>query len=432
MSHSRITRMSALGAGLISSVLLLSGCSAPAEEAAPATQADIGECSPDGVTITAQYANQGQAAAELGKKSMEETYPGLTVDLKAAPEGTSYDELTQQIVADIAAGSRPDVIMLGLDQLRFWVEKYSPREIDRSSLRDTYIDDYLDVGTLNGKTYVAPFQISVPVLYTNTTLTESAGVSELPTTHSEVLDGARQVQEKTDVTTPIQIPRDNIAWWFVQAFVGSGGAEYANEDGTAGFDNEEGYEALKIYETIGAEKLQDPVSWQDSISVFSRGEAAYFFGTPAVGATVDAAVGDSFEWTISDMPIPDGGSAVLPAGGNGWMTLSDDECRSAYAGELIGAMLDPTVIVESSKVNSYIPVDVAAKTELLELAEAQGPLGYAWRYEGVPVAGGGWPGESLARTNQYLQDMVQGMIDQAQPSKEIVPETVSRIDALSN
>lgn len=133
MSHSRITRMSALGAGLISSVLLLSGCSAPAEEAAPATQADIGECSPDGVTITAQYANQGQAAAELGKKSMEETYPGLTVDLKAAPEGTSYDELTQQIVADIAAGSRPDVIMLGLDQLRFWVEKYSPREIDRSS-----------------------------------------------------------------------------------------------------------------------------------------------------------------------------------------------------------------------------------------------------------------------------------------------------------
>ncbi|MEE2524511.1 extracellular solute-binding protein [Pseudarthrobacter sp. J64] len=420
----------AVGAGLIASALFLTGCSA-ADESAPIARADVSSCDPDGVTITAQYASQGQAAAELGKAAMEEKYQGLTVDLKAAPEGTSYDELTQQVVADIAAGSRPDVIMLGLDQLQFWVEKYSPQAIDTDSLRDTYDRDYLDVGTVDGTTYVAPFQISVPVLYTNTTLTESAGIDELPTTHSEVLKDARAVQDKTDVSAPIQIPRDNIAWWFVQAFVGSGGGTFVNDDGTAGFDSNEGRAALEIYQTIGDEKLEDPVGWQDAISLFTQGNVAYFFGTPAVGASVSASIGDSFDWTISDMPIPDGGTAKLPAGGNGWMVLSDDACRAAFSNELIGAMLDPEVIVKSSLANSYIPVDSAAKAELLQRPEADGPLGYAWRYEGTPVAGSGWDGENLGRTNQYLQDMVQSMVDQGQDVSDVVPDTAARISALA-
>lgn len=423
-------RALAFGAGLIASTLALTGCSA-AQETAPSAQVDVSSCDPSGVTISAQYASQGQAAAELGKETLEKKYSGLTVNLKAAPEGTSYDELTQQVVADIAAGSRPDVIMLGLDQLKFWVEKYSPQAIDTDSLRDSYDRDYLSVGTVDGTTYVAPFQISVPVLYTNTTLAESAGIDALPTTHSEVLEDARAIQEKTDVSTPIQIPRDNIAWWFVQAFVGSGGGTFVNKDGTAGFDSEEGRAALKIYQTIGDEKLEDQVSWQDSIAQFTQGNVAYFFATPAVGASVAANIGDSFDWTISDMPIPDGGTAKLPAGGNGWMVLSDDACRAAFSNELIGAMLDPEVILTSSLANSYIPVDTEAKAELLQRPEADGPLGYAWRYEGTPVAGSGWAGENLGRTNQYLQDMVQSMVDQGEDVNDVVPSTADRISALT-
>ncbi|RJT87236.1 extracellular solute-binding protein [Cryobacterium melibiosiphilum] len=419
----------AVGAGLLASALFLTGCSATVESD-PIVQADVSTCDPTGVTITAQYASQGQAGAELGKAALEEKYQGLTVDLRAAPEGTSYDELTQQVVADIAAGSRPDVIMLGLDQLRFWVEKYSPQAIDTDSLRETYNRDYLDVGTVDGTTYVVPFQISVPVLYTNTTLTESAGITELPTTHSEVLENARTIQDETAVSAPIQIPRDNIAWWLVQAFVGSGGGTFVNDDGTAGFDTEEGRAALEIYQTIGEEKLEEPVSWQDSISLFTQGNVAYFFATPAIGATVTSSVGDSFDWTISDMPIPDRGTAKLPAGGNGWMVLSDDACRAAFSNELIGTMLDPEVITTSSLANSYIPVDSAAQAELLQRPESDGPLGYAWRYEGSPVAGSGWDGENLGRTNQYLQDMVQSMVDLGQDVNDVVPDTAARISAL--
>lgn len=133
----------------VASLGALTACSGSGQTAAPVEQADVATCDPVGVTLTAVYASQGQQGAELAKNQLEEKYRGLTVELKAAPEGTSYDELTQQVVADIQAGSRPDVIMLGLDQLKFWVDNYNPRPLDGSVLKDTYRQNFLDVGTLS-------------------------------------------------------------------------------------------------------------------------------------------------------------------------------------------------------------------------------------------------------------------------------------------
>ena len=428
----RRLRVRSLGAALLTATSLaaLTSCSGSGEVAAPAEQADVSSCDPSGVTLTAEFASQGRQGAELAKEQLEKKYPGLTVELRAAPEGTSYDELTQQVVADIQAGSRPDVIMLGLDQLRFWVDNYSPRPLDTSVLKDSYRKNFLDVGTINGTTYVAPFQISVPVLYTNTTMAGQAGIDELPTTHSQVISNAEKIKEKTG-KKPVQIPRDNIAGWFVQAFTQSNGARYVNDDGTAGFDTPQGREALEIYRTIGEKGLQNPVSWQDSIKEFSSGQAAYFFGTPAVAATVKKAVGDSFDWTVSDMPVPDGGTASLPAGGNGWMVLSDDACRAAYSSEMISNMLDPQVIASSARENSYIPVDTAAQDMLRQDADYDSPLGYAWKYEGTPSAGGGWPGQSMGRVNQTLQDMVQQMTDQGRSVDEAVSDAVKKINGVT-
>ncbi|WP_211255116.1 hypothetical protein, partial [Microbacterium ginsengisoli] len=70
-------RALAFGAGLIASTLALTGCSA-AQETAPSAQVDVSSCDPSGVTISAQYASQGQAAAELGKETLEKKYSGLT------------------------------------------------------------------------------------------------------------------------------------------------------------------------------------------------------------------------------------------------------------------------------------------------------------------------------------------------------------------
>ncbi|MEU6698720.1 extracellular solute-binding protein [Pseudonocardia sp. NPDC046786] len=370
------------------------------------------------------YAPYGEVAAGLAKPIFESRYPGLTVDLR--PTSTvGYDDLTQQIVTDIAGGARPDVAMIGTGQLQFWVDRYGPQPIDPAALKPTYDQRFLEVGSVRDEVYFAPFQVSVPVLYTNLDLTTGAGVTELPTTTGELVESARRVKGGSG-SAPVQIPRDQIADWPVQAFVQSAGLAYVEADGGPGFDSPEGVRALGIYEQLAADGLIDPISFADAITAFNTGRLAYFISTPALAAQAQETIGGAFEWTVSDFPVPDGGDPRLPAGGNGWIVLSDDACRAAYSAELIGEMLSPEIIVESSKKFSYIPVDREAAEALAADPAVSSPMGYAWRYEGTPTRFGGWPGDSTPRVNVFVEDMVQ-RLTRGEPTQQVVADMSARI-----
>lgn len=414
----------ALVAAALSTVVLAAACGG-APPAPAAVAAAVADCDPAGVTVTATYAPQGEVAAQLAKTELESTYPGLTVTLSQSPD-TSYDKLTQQIVSDIAAGNRPDVAMVGLGQIRFWVDQYQPQPVDGSALPESYDPRFLSIGTVDGQVFVAPFQVSIPVLYTNTTLTEGAGVSTVPTTTSELVAAAEQIKAATGIA-PVQLPRDAIADWVAQAMIQSAGATFVNPDGTPGFDTAQGQAALAVYEQLGAGGLQDPIAFTDATNLFNTGRLPYLISTPAQAAATQRAVGDAFTWTVTDMPVPDGGTLSLPAGGNGWMVLSQDPCRAAYAGELIGAMLAPEVIATSSRDYSYVPVDTRAAAELAADPAAATQLGYSWTYTGTPTPWGGWHGDATPRVNVFLQDMVQRLTG-GEPVATVLPETVRRIE----
>ncbi|WP_271222397.1 extracellular solute-binding protein [Streptosporangium carneum] len=390
------------------------------------TAASAADCDPRGVTIVAEYAPQGDVAAKLAKTRVEAARPGLTVKLKMT-NTAGYDQLTQQIVTDIAAGARPDVAMVGLGQIRFWADRYQPRPIDPATLNASYDRRFLTIGTVEGKVYVAPFQVSVPVLYTNTKLTKAAGVASAPSTTGELIANARRIRAATGAA-PVQVPRDAIADWVLQAVIQSGGATFVKPDGTPGFDDERGRRALAFYERLGAEKLQDPIAFADALKQFGTGRLAYMISTPAQAAAMGKTIGDAFPWTVTAMPVPDGGVASLPAGGNGWMVLSQDACRAAYAGELVKAMLDPTVIATSSKNFSYIPVDKEAAKRLAADPAAGTQLGYPWSYTGTPTQWGGWHGDATPRVNVFLQEMVQRLTG-GESVDLVLPDVVRRISS---
>lgn len=415
-----------LAAGTLSIALLATACGSSDSGGTTATAADISSCDPNGTTITAQYLPQGDSAAQAAKVSMEQEFPGLTVELK--PGGDSgYDKATQQMVADIAAGSRPDVAMIGLGQIRFWVDQYKPQPLDTSALAETYDQRFLDIGKVDGTSYIAPFQVSIPVLYTNTTMTESAGVTAPPTSTSQWLDDAATVKAATG-SASVSLPRDQIADWVAQAMIQSAGATFVDAEGKPGFDNDEGRAGMDIYAELGAQKLQDPIGANDALTQFNTGNLAYMVTSPASAASIKKAIGDKFDWTVTAMPVPDGGEASLPAGGNGWMVLSEDPCKAAFGNALIGHMLDPQVITESSKSFSYIPVDTEAAATLAADPDAQSQLGFAWTYTGTPTPWGGWHGDATPKVNQFIQDMVQRLTG-GEPLDAVMTDTVRRIDA---
>ncbi|WP_018637738.1 extracellular solute-binding protein [Parafrankia elaeagni] len=421
------SRTTAATAAAIASVALLAAaCGGSGDTAgSPATAAAVDSCDPNGVTIDTIYAQQGAQAAEQAKKTLEAEHPGLTVNLELS-SAAGYDALTQQVVTDLASGRRHDVVMVGLGQVRYWVDEFSPAPINPEALNDTYDRRFLSIGEVDGKPYVAPFQVSMPVLYTNTDLAGQAGVTAPPTSSSELLAAARAVGERTDAAA-VALPRDGIADWVAQAYIQSAGATFVNPDGTAGFDSDQGRDGLSIYADLGAEKLAEPVAFADAMAMFTRGELAYMISSPASAASMTTQVGDRFDWSVSAFPVPDGGTPSLPAGGNGWIVLSDDPCRAAFANEMIGAMLDPTVIATSAKTFSYVPVDTRAAAELKADPAARTQVGFAWSFDGTLTPWGGWHGDATPKVNKIITDLVTELTNGASVD-DVLPGAVRQID----
>jgi ABC-type glycerol-3-phosphate transport system substrate-binding protein len=341
-------------------------CGAPNPGAATGTGS---ACDPRGITLTTAYNYVGDAPMQAAKKAFEARYPGLTVEAAAAPV-RSYDELTQRVVADFAAGRKVHVVQSGNSQLRFYVDTYKPQPIDVSKLRDTYDKRFLSVGTIDGEVYLVPFQVSVPVLYYNMDLMARAGLDpeKPPTTYSELFAAARAVK---------------------------------------------------------------PVSKANSLYVITEGAGSLpFLITSSAGAASTAKdIGSSFQWGMAAMPILDGGSVSFPAGGNGWLSLADDPCIANYASELIAELYTPEVITEALRANSYIPVDTAAKEALLADPNISESQKWAYRYTGEVTQWGGWRGSSAPEANKLLTTMTQSLANRA-PLDTTVSETASKIRAI--
>lgn len=386
--------------------------------------ADIESCDPTETTLEIFYPPQGSPAVDAAKTAMQERYPDLKIEGSPAPT-SSYDELTQQVVADIAGGRDIDIVNAGNSQLRFYVDTYQPIPIDPTRLRDTYKTQYLNVGTVDEDLYMVPFQVSVPSLYYNKTLMAEAGLDpdDPPQTYTELIEASRALAEVTEADPVYVSPYD----WIAQAAIQSAGGQYVAEDGTAGFDTEEGRQGLSVWSQLESEGLTRAVSSADEISSFATGKTALYVQSSALTAQLSEQVGDAFDWAIVPMPIADGGTASFPAGGNGWLSLADDPCEAAFANDFIAELLAPEALAESLRGFSYVPVDTEAQQLLLDDPTTSEQMAMSYEYD-IPVTQwGGWPGQMTVEANTRVTQMAVSLA-QGNPLEKAVSGTVADID----
>ncbi|WP_166791235.1 extracellular solute-binding protein [Cryobacterium sp. Hh7] len=425
----------ALGA-LAAGSILLSGCAASSAASAPeasvAAAANIADCDPAENTITATYGLMAAEAMAIATANLQETYPELTID--ATPPSTSdYNELTKTVVADIAVGNRPDLIMTGLGQLQFWVDTYSPAAIDVSALRPSYKTQFLGAGTVDGTVYLATNQISATVLLVNQDALDSADAGDAK--DIETLDDLVAAAEKVTADTgkpSVTIPTEGLPDWFSQALVQGSGETYVNDDGTAGFGSEKAIEALSIWSTLKNKDLELGVAGnQDAIAQFVGGNAAFLVWTTSGIATIQEGIGDAFNWMPVDLPSVEGDEeGALPAGGNGWIVLSEDACRAAYSNALIAELLSPEAVSAASGTSySYIPVDNEAGDALLASDAATKQLTYAWSYDKPLTPWGGFAGKDTMEVFDTVRLMAQKLQSGADAT-ETVNEAVTNIDLI--
>lgn len=431
----------ALVGGSAALALLLAACGGgggvgdqPADGKEVAQAADVSECSPDGMTINVAYNSLAQESMPMAIEAMESRYPGLSVEATPAAS-TAYEELTQQIVADIAVGKRPDVIMTGLGQMQFWVDTYDPVPFDTTSLPDTYQTQFLGAGTTkDGTTYVAPAQISAPVMAVNQTLLDEAGAGEAEdiTTYEDLLEVAQKVTDHTGEPS-VSIAPSGLPEWFTQGLIQASGGTLANEDGTAAFGDEKGIAALDIWSQLGQRGLEAGIADSgQAVDQFNSGTLPIAMITTSTIVAIEQGLGDEFEWMPIKLPSVDGNTdRALPAGGNGYMVLSDDSCRAAYSQELIGELFTPEVVMKASgTTRSYIPVDTVARDELLASDAATPPMEFAWTFDNeLTQWGQGFPGGPANQIYDTIEVMAQ-RLQSGEPTADVVPGTVDQINRI--
>lgn len=330
-----------------------------------------------------------------------------------------------------AVGKRPDLIMSGLGQLGFWVDSFNPATVDETTLPEGYQKQFLGAGQVDGETYLAPFQISAPAMLVNKKLLAEAGVQD-PTAvkdYDAMLEAARKITAKTGKPS-VHIATDGLPDWFTQALVQGAGEKFVAEDGSFGFDTEKGRKAIGILSQLQKENLLLPVGLDDGEAQFSAGNVAFHMNTTSRMAKIVEKTPASTDWMPIDLPTLDGAAGTLPAGGNGWIVISEDSCAAAYSGAMINEMLTKEAsLLSSGKDRSYIPVNKLAADELLAGDDVAPQTKYAWTYSKPLTIWGGFDGERTAQVNETIQTMIEKLSTGA-AAEDVVPATAKAINGM--
>lgn len=427
------TKVIATASVLTAVALGLSACGSPTDSASgnqAAAAAAIDKCIPAESSIKLAFAPQGTPAVEHAKTVMEQKFPGLKIDAVAS-QSSNYSDLTKQIVADTAVGKRPDLIMTGLGQLRFWTDSYHPATIDPATLPDGYQKQFLTAGQVDGKNYLAPFQISTPVMLVNKKLLAEAGISDPSTikTFAALEAAARKVTDNTGKPS-VNIASNDLPDWFSQALVQSSGEKFVADDGTFGFDTSKGREAMGLISTLAKEKLALNVKMDDGQAQFVAGNLAFHMATTSRIASVVKSAPSDLDWMPIDLPGLNGPEGALPAGGNGWVVISEDSCKAAFSQAMITEMLTKDAsLLSSGKDYSYIPVNKLATDELLKADNIAPQMRYAWTYDKPLTVWGGFAGAQTAPIIDTLRTMLQQMAT-GKSADDAVPAAAKTINAM--
>lgn len=327
--------------------------------------ADSQECDPEGVTLRVTFPGRLGPTLPSAAEALQERHGGLQVEL--SDSATSYTDNLQQIVADDSAGMTPDVIMASTGQVAFYADALGAREIDPAMLLDSYNQDYLVAGEVDGTLHAVPMQVSIPIVVWNKEIFEEAGLDPdtPPETNSEVLDFAEQIAAGAPDVSPAFYPSTIVYDWFFQNMLMSAGGEMVDEQGQPSFATEEGVIALEPWVELNARELHAPASGLEGIEIFASGDIGFVLATNAVLASIDAGVGDSFDWGVAPAPVADEGERRFAAGGNALMVLAEDDCQAQFAEEFIEVAITPETQAAVAEQSGYIPVD----TEALNMLE---------------------------------------------------------------
>lgn len=290
--------------------------------------------------------------------------PGIRVSFRVPVADTRV--LMEQSLREAVTGSGADVAFHGPQFLRPLVDRGVVKPLDPLIAGESewsskgYLPNILALTRVDGKNFGLPFQLSVPIVYFNTSLLEKAGLSSetLPTTWPDLLAAGKKIQALGDGTFGLFYAYyDQTSLWTFQAILQGMGSRLATEDGFAlEFKDDVGLSALNVVKGIGATGMPDIASEQ-AYQLFQAGKLGICVASSARLQAIAKGTGERFKIKTAAMPMPAGSKATMPAGGNGGTIQTNDPVKQKAAWEYIKYASGPIGQALSVKATGYLPTN---------------------------------------------------------------------------
>lgn len=350
---------------------------------------------------------------------------GITVEVQAVSENLQTNFVTAN-----NAGNGPDVVVGAHDWIGNLVQNGSiePLQLTPDQL-EGYSEKAVEATTYDGKLYGVPYGIEALGLYRNTEL-----VPDEPATMDEAIAAGQQaVKQDKKVKSALNLPVGELgdAYHMHPLYTSLGGYLFGttpsgDEDpNDLGVGKPGSIEAAKRISQLGEKGqgvLRRSVSGDNSIALFTEGQAAFLISGPWALGDVQAS---GIDYAIQPVPgFEDGGAAEPFMGAQAFMVASQGQ-NKAFAQEFVGngvnnedammtmyegAKLPPSMISVQEQIEDQ---DIALFAEAANQAQPMPaipamaavwePLGKAYS----AIVGGANPEKTMKDTGRTIADAIK-------------------------
>ena len=318
----------------------------------------------------------GEAIDYLVNKFNTENTEGITVD--AQYQG-SYDDAINKLRSAQIGNMGADLVQIYDIGTRFMIESgwITPMQelIDADGWDMSQIEPNIAAYyTVDDKLYSMPFNSSTPILYYNKAIFEQAGITEIPTSFSEMEAIGEGLLGKGGAGEVISL---GIYGWFFEQFTCKQQLEYANEG-----NGRENVASAVAFDQNGAAK-NILTAWKNlydkgyapnvgrggdaGLADFSAGKSTMTLGSTASLKQILTDVNGKFEVGTAYFPkvndSDQGGVSI--GGGSLWALNNEDEAKEAATWAFIKFLVSPESQAYWNAQTGYFPVTVAAHDEAI-------------------------------------------------------------------
>lgn len=232
--------------------------------------------------VVPPYSSETEPFFKEVEKDFEAANPGINLVL----EFTSWETLNQKLTTDIAAGSPPDLALIGTRSLTDYAAQGVAEPLDAHmtpAFKDVFIESFFSPSMIDGKLMGLPFAASARAMIVNKELFEKAGAKP-PTTWDEFMGAARQIS-KLPGTYGFGLQGQGVevdAYYFYALF--SFGGRILKEDGMSALNSPEAIAAAQSYKQLIDDGATQPTPTSygeaETFALFKQGKVGMVFTFP--------------------------------------------------------------------------------------------------------------------------------------------------------